>query len=400
MDTFTVRNLTADEIQPSAALVARAFLWDHNSAAFEAKELLFTDALLDLGAFAGDRQVGATRVHERPLALPGTGPVPIAAVSAVAVASDFRRRGVLRAMLREALPRSGPAVSALFASESVIYGRFGYGVATEQQQFTLPAKTPFQPDVHADSTAVRELTRDEAMPLLREKYDRYARERVGALGRVDANWGYHFHDTENTRRGRSAFRFAVHPEGYAAYRVTPSFDDHGPAGKVSVYELVANSPAAYTALWRYLLDLDLVTTVDYAGSPDEPLTRLLPESRVALRKRFDALHVRLVDVAEALPLRGYLTPVDVVVEVVDAFCRWNEGRWRLTAADGRMTVTQTEQAADLTLDVRELGAAYLGGARLSAAAAAGLVQEHTAGAVAALSNAMLAEREPVCTEIF
>ncbi|GAA3058190.1 sterol carrier protein domain-containing protein [Actinokineospora globicatena] len=283
---------------------------------------------------------------------------------------------------------------------SAIYGRFGFGVATELTHYTVPTKIAFRPGATADSSAVRELPRDEAMPVIRALYERYAEGRVGTLSRLDGNWGYHYHDTARTQAGRTPLRFAVHPEGYVAYRAQHVWTDNGPRGRLDVHEFIATTPQATASLWRYLLDVDLVSTIQYEGDPDDPLALLLPDTRVALRKRFHALHIRLVDVAAGLPLRQYLTPVDVVVEIDDPFCPWNAGRWHLVVDGGRMTVASTDAAPDLELDVRDLGAAYLGGTRLSALAAAGLVREHTAGAVAALSNAMLADREPSCREVF
>ncbi|WP_435838906.1 GNAT family N-acetyltransferase [Streptomyces abikoensis] len=42
----------------------------------------------------------------------------------------------------------------------------------------------------------------------------------------------------------------------------------------------------------------------------------------------DQPHLRLVDVGDALAARTYAAPVDVVLDVTDAFCPWNTGRRR------------------------------------------------------------------------
>ncbi|WP_177215525.1 GNAT family N-acetyltransferase [Actinokineospora terrae] len=400
MDTYTVRQQTTDEAATTPAVLAAAFLANHSIEEIRAKEVGLTEHSVNLGAYAGDRQVGAAQVQDRGLRVPGGALVRVAGLTSVAVAPDHRRRGVLTKIMRAVLPRSGQAVSALWASESAIYGRYGYGVASEITHFTVPTKVPFRVGVDADPTVVRELPREEAMPVVRGLYERFAETTVGPLTRIDGNWDYHFYDSARVQAGRTPLRFAVHPDGYAVYRAQPKWTDNGPGGTLFVHEFIANTPQAVTGLWRYLLDIDLVTTVEYEGSGDDPLTLLLPDSRIALRKRFHALHIRLTDLERALPLRGYLAPVDVVVEVADAFCPWNTGRWHLVANGGQMTVASTEAAPDLELDVRDLGAAYLGGIRLSTLAAAGLVREHTVGAAAALSNAMLAEREPSCREVF
>jgi predicted acetyltransferase len=90
-----------------------------------------------------------------------------------------------------------------------------------------------------------------------------------------------------------------------------------------------------------------------------------------------------------------------VLEVSDALLPGNAGRWRLhaTGPDGARC-ERTGRPADLSLDVRELGAAYLGGTRLGALAEAGLVRELRPGAVVALSAAMTWDPAPWCPRIF
>lgn len=77
--------------------------------------------------------------------------------------------------------------------------------------------------------------------------------------------------------------------------------------------------------------------------------------------------------------------MDVVFEVEDAFCPWNAGRWRLSGDAKGASCERTSDGADLALSVRELGAAYLGGVRLSSLGAAGRVREVRAGALAEAS---------------
>ena len=119
-----------------------------------------------------------------------------------------------------------------------------------------------------------------------------------------------------------------------------------------------------------------------------------------MAKVVDGLFVRLVDVSAALEARTYSAPVDVVLEVSDAVCPWNARRWRLAGDATGATCERSTAPADLALSARELGAAFLGGTTLAALAAAGRVDELTAGAVAGTSRAFKAEREPWCFEQF
>ena len=63
-------------------------------------------------------------------------------------------------------------------------------------------------------------------------------------------------------------------------------------------------------------------------------------------------------------------------------------------------MTETARAADIVLPVAALGSGYLGGTRLGALAAAGLVSERKDGALARLSAAMYSDPAPWCPSMF
>ncbi|MGH9046962.1 MAG: GNAT family N-acetyltransferase, partial [Acidimicrobiales bacterium] len=100
-------------------------------------------------AVDGDRFVGTCCVFTRDVTLPGTGdePSPVAsmtAVSGVGVQATHRRRGLLRrmigAMLADGIERGEP-IAGLLASESAIYGQFGFGWATSFLELALQRRT-------------------------------------------------------------------------------------------------------------------------------------------------------------------------------------------------------------------------------------------------------------------
>ncbi|NEE53935.1 GNAT family N-acetyltransferase, partial [Streptomyces sp. SID8455] len=120
--------------------------------------------------------------------------------------------------------------------------------------------------------------------------------------------------------------------GYATFRVRPDWDRAGPKGTVALRDLGALDAASYAALWRFLFGIDLTSSLEAGGRPvDEPLMHLVSDVRRCRARVQDSLYVRLVEVGAALEARAYRTPVDVVLEVEDAFCPWNAGRWHLVA---------------------------------------------------------------------
>ena len=188
------------------------------------------------------------------------------------------------------------------------------------------------------------------------------------------------------------------PAGYALYRVFTKFEHGASVGHVEVIEALADGAVATRELWRVLLDMDWLATLKASLLPiDHPLLLQLRYPRRLQMRVADGLWVRLVDVGAALSARAYGGDGPVVFEVEDAFLPENTGRWQV--ANG--TAERTDAAADLALDVRELGAAYLGGFTFGELLRAGVVRELKDGGAARADAVFLTTGpKPWCPEIF
>lgn len=360
------------------------------------------------------------------LPVPG-GEVACSGLTWVGVRPDERRRGLLTAMIDHHFARSlerGEPVSALTAAEMAIYGRFGYGCASDDVRLKIPRGARLRDVPGSDALTVRIATADpdEHTDLV------HALHAAGGAGRP----GWVLRSSEALRRGRlvdpPAWRdggeplriVTVHdasgePRAYALLRRKETWADAGPRYPVAVREAVAVDAAAAHRLWSFVLDLDLTHEVAVAGlAPDDALLTLLLDVRAAVPQLRDNVWVRLLDLPAALTARRYAAAVDVVLEVTDTRLPANAGRWRLRtqAADAAEAaeavgaqgfaaeVTATDDAPDLRVDVRELGAAYLGARSLAAAARAGLVVELTPGTLLPTATAFSWPVAPVCSWVF
>ncbi|MFF5704257.1 GNAT family N-acetyltransferase [Streptomyces sp. NPDC012794] len=373
-----------------------------------ARELFRSLTELDrsLGVWDGEDCIGSASAFGFRLSVPGGALVPASGVTMVGVAPTHRRRGVLTSLMRRQLDdiRTGEEpVAVLTASEPEIYGRFGYGTAaystavdidTTRVRLSVPSGT--------DGVRLRLVDPEKALPDCERVYAALVAGRPGMLAR-QPGWERHaLLDAPEHREGASPLTCVVaegpdgEVTGYARYRVRPDWELTGSDGKVEVAQVDALDPAAYAALWRYLFEIDLTWHVRaYARPVDDPLLHLVSDVRRVRAKQRDALHLRLVDLPAALEARAYGAAVDVVVEVEDAFCPWNTGRWRLSAdGDGAARCARTRDAADLALSVRELGSAYLGGITLTSLAAAGRVRELRPGALRQASRAFAGDVAP------
>jgi predicted acetyltransferase len=251
----------------------------------------------------------------------------------------------------------------------------------------------------------------------------------GALSRTKDWWRWGIlRDAEHMRRGAGPkFRYLCEvdggAEGYAIYRAKTDWDDRGPKGQLLVVEAMALTPRAERAVWSFLFGVDLIRTTK-AGrvSMPHPLLLELADPRALGITTGDGLWVRLVDLPAALAARRYGAAGTLVLEVADAFCPWNAGRWRLVStgepgATGQpgatggpgvageagsvaATVERTDAPADLALDVADLAAAYLGAFRLSDLARAGRVEERTPGALRRADILFAADHTPWCATMF
>jgi predicted acetyltransferase len=381
-----------------------------------------------LAAFDDTTPVGVTMCYSFRLSVPGQEMLPAAGVTFVAVLPTHRRRGVLRSLMLRQLADvrdRGEPLAILWASEAVIYGRYGYGRASWHLDFTLhrgegrladavPAGT-VSAGMGAsaeDGLRLRIAEPEAALPELAKIYDAVLATRPGMFGRNEAWWRSAIYDPAEHRQGAGPLRCllaedASGPRGYALYAGVDTWADFLPENVLTVREMIAADPAASAALCADLLSRDLTTEFRLPRRPvDDSLLYQLADPRRARPKLNDNLWVRIVDLPRALAGRRYACPVDVVLEVRDEIFPANAGRWRLTttaeAPGGGLAAScvPASAPADLALDVAELGAGYLGGTRLGAMAGSGLVTELRPGATRQLSAALAWDPAPWCPMVF
>ena len=417
-DPYPIRPITADEFREFSAVDDHAFNTVRTPEETE-DELRRLEFDRTLAAWDGERIAGVAAAFSLRLTVPGA-VIPAAGVTWVSVLPTHRRRGILRSLMLRQLAdirARGEAVAVLFASESGIYGRYGYGQASLMASHTFRrGEGTLRPDAPAGEPLWLRIADPGAVrPELAKIHDMVLPSRPGMFARDDAWWDHRLYDPPNRRGGATPLRCvlaedASGPRGYGVYSATePSWGEDGlPDGTLTIREVLAADPAASAAVWRDLLNRDLAGEVHVRNRPpDDPLLHLLADPRRARVRVWDGLWVRLTDVGAALTQRRYARDADVVIEVSDEICPQNAGRWRLRARagsgdpDGRApSCERTGDPADLLLPVRALGAAYLGGTRLGSLAEAGIVTERRSGAVAELSAAMSWDPAPWCPMIF
>ena len=334
------------------------------------------------------------------MTVPGQREVQAWAISAVTVAPTHRRKGIARALLEAELRTAaslGLSLATLTVSESTIYGRFGFAPATFATTLTVDTRRarwtgPSAPGrLHFVSTA-------EARAALPELHERIRPTGVGQIDAWDLRWDGFVGLAEEDKDRAKELRAIRYDDadgvlrGLALYRVTGGEPDFG-AHTLTLDYLATETDDAYAALWRYLLEVDLVSTLKAHDRPvDEPMQWQVTDMRAVKQSPYDHVWTRILDVPAALSARDYAAPLETVIEVTDEL-GFASGTYALYI-DGKATVERTDAPAALVMSVNELSALYLGGVAAATLVGAGRISEREPGAASALDTAFRSARAP------
>jgi len=394
---FPVRTVEETELRAWYSALASAFFMTADPQAIADFRRPQIELDRTWAAYDGDRIIATLRTFGTELTVPGGGVLSADAVTAVATAPSHRRRGALTstmtASLQAAVQRGDP-ISILIAARWRIYGRYGYGPATTLAEYAIDTGIA-DFGQHGREGVVEYVDAATGHALMPALFDRFRRAQSGAISRDYVDFDREFGQATVPGRKTWVGWVVVHRpspgaeiDGLVRYHVDEHWEGMRPLSVAVIDDLVSTNTEAYAALWKLCCDLDNIATVTAESrSVDETLPWMLADARAMVQtRRFDNIWVRVLDVEAALSARQYLTTGAVVIEVLDAMGH-ARGRYLLEARPDAATCTRSTAAADIELDVTTLGAAYLGGTSLRTMAAAGLVVEHRAGAVA-LTDAM------------
>lgn len=362
-----------------------------------------------LAAFDHDEMIAAAGAFPFNLSVPGA-LIPAGGVTMVGVLPSHRRRGVLTKLMQHQLRdlhERGESVAVLWASESAIYPRFGYGLASWHGSIDIERdRTSFVRDPGPIGRC-RMIELADAAKVAPGIHEEVLRSRPGMFERTADWWERRvLNDPPERRRGWGPKWCVVWEDGgvaaaYAIYRTKNSWDDGFPSGKVQVVEALATSVEGTREIWRYLFGLDLMSRVQgYFLPADHPLLHMLAQPDRLRFRLGAALWLRVIDVASALRGRRYDREGSFTFALADDVCPWNEGTWRVTVEAGRADVERTSDEPDLRMTAVELGSAYLGGMGILELSRAGRIDELTPGASALADGILRWPVAPWCHEIF
>ena len=319
-----MRQVTPDEFEPWA--LAELEVYGGQLAEDPTEMRAFFDLDRSIAVFEEGKIVGGAYSSQFEMSVPG-GSVATAGVGNVAVQPTHRRRGILTRMMDHQLKdlhERGEPLAALFTSESIIYGRFGYGIGSFHERWKIERPYNAYARPYEQQGRISFVEPSDIVKIFPDVFRRSTKDTPGVAQRPGQYWDEIARDPEQWRRGASALFHAVYEEngsvdGYGRYRVK--------GDTLTVHELMAAPDEARAGLWRFFLDVDLMRPMEALMRPvDDPLPWMLADPRRLERSRGDAMWLRMVDVRAALAARRYMQSDRLVMDVRDEFCPWNEGR--------------------------------------------------------------------------
>lgn len=405
---YELRAITDDEVSEFRTTITRGFGGSYRPEGDQRfRSLMPLDRTV--AAIHDGRIVGTLGDFPLQLTVPGGAQVAIAGTTMVTVDPLHTRRGVLRSMLTRHLDSAverGEPIAALWASEAAIYGRFGFGLASEAYRTAIDGRDLALPAAVGDPNdySYRELAGNDIVEIVGGYWSSVATQRAGFIDRSEARWSDIAADPEWMRDGGAPARHVValrHDTvvGYVHYKLNSKWTDFVADGTVEVSTLVASDADAAIALWRHVAAIDLFPHIDYWNAAlDDPLPYVAVDSRAVKRRVIDALYVRILDVPASLAARRYEHDGSIVLQVNDEL-GYAGTRVDLAVTNGVPVVAETDAPADVTLDVRELGALFLGRSCAQLYAGTGAIAGEPA-AVRLLGQLFATQRPPWCGEMF
>jgi predicted acetyltransferase len=395
---LTIRYSTWDDFPYVKTINARAEN-THRSLSdsiYEAHKFVFPPDR-NIMAFDGKNIVGNALSYSMDMYIPG-GISKIAAVASVSVQATHRRQGINRQIMKfqlENIHEREEPIAVLQASESIIYGRYGYGMSSFDAQLKIDRMHSSFATENSNRGDLSFIEDPEARIIFPEVYERAIMNRTGMVTRSTNWWNFRFinpiMDGSITNYWNVKFIENDTCEGYVRYTISGT--------ELEIIELIANTENAYSSLWEFCLNMDLVTSIKAPRRPiDDELKWMLADPRRLRETLSDRYWIRIVDLCAAMQNRTYSIDGSIVIKIRDEFLPWNNGTIQITSESGTSTCKFVNLNADLEMTTADLASTYINGINFSVLQNAKRVLEITPGSILKANQMFATDRAPWCMD--
>lgn len=350
-----------------------------------------------LGGFEEDVLRGVVNGYNSTISLPGGRRVRHLAVTHVGVSPEATRRGIARELLVEQLRRAraeGYVVAGLRASDTGIYGRYGYGIASWSVRHELDL-TRARLAVAPPRDGVRIVDAAESFPLFRQIADAEPAPRATTLSRWDGWWAIQEYRASHGTTPNHAVVFGPegHERGYLRFHIEPSENWFTSQRRtVIVDELVAHDDEAWRGLIGHLFTQDILHHAIFPSRPvDDPLPLLLQNPRtLEISGHRDESWIRPLDLEALLAARRFGGTRQVAIAVEDDLFPDNSGVWSI-GPNGAARISERPEAH---VTIADLATLVFGAQPASHLVAAGRIQTTSAAVTDELDQLFATSHRP------
>ncbi|WP_426562092.1 GNAT family N-acetyltransferase [Angustibacter sp. McL0619] len=305
--------------------------------------------------------------------------IPCTLIADVTVRATHQGQGLMRRLMEAVTTEAvdaGVPLLALHAAHPALYARFGFSPAIRSSTVEVDcARFALLRDPPGTVHAADPRHADEQARAVAASSGPY---RFGALAVT--------HPARNQQPDdEHPARCLVHADERGNVDGVLTYVFRGWTPQAQVLDVLSETYStfdAHAALWQAISSTGIASTVCATDMrPDDPLPWMLTD-RAAWRVTGlnDGYSLRIVDPARALLMRGYsAADAQLAVDVTDRTGPAS-GRWLIRLSGGRASIEPTSRAADVTLDVAELAASFLGTTNPTTLLSAGRVTASRAAA--------------------
>lgn len=365
----------------------------------------FSDHTLTLCAFVNGKLATSYAAWNLTTLING-GSVPMAGVTMVGTNPVYRRLGCLRKITAShfttLFEEKKQPISGLYASQPPIYRRYGYSSVVRNCAYSVEPRYLEFIAGKVPSGSFREAGESD-IPVFSQLYDAFIADRTGYLTRNEEAWKRKFNPSlqGGTRFFPVIYEEDGSPQACFFYFVSSQGPGAGHGLNINVSDVTWHTPSAYRAVWEFFSRMDLGDKVSWRMAPeDDPLHHLVIDPRRLNKTMSDGLYGRIVDVEQAMDKRGYDTEGTLTFKLVDDFCPWNEGTWKLEASPEGSSITKTGEAPQIEMPVSTLALLYFNLINTTLAYRMGRLDVNNMDSLETWDKVMKTKYPPACADGF
>lgn len=303
------------------------------------------------------------------LTIPGLKSIKMGGIAYMTTSITHRRRGIwteLMNYLHDDAVNRGEIITGLWASQSNLYRRFGYGIGTLSERWNIKSrftsiKSRSNPDFFVDF-----VEQADALEIFPSIYESFRKKNVGMINRSRGRWRYEIHQT---KKGRNPVFYLMcsrngKPDGYLIYKTVSSGDME--MGSIEVIEELSLSVESSLHLWSLVVDSDLTNNIIADNRPrQDPLLWYFTNPRSVTREIKDGVWYKLINVKKCLEMRAYSMEDSKTIKVLDPINLEDFNNFRIESTSSRVDVYHSNSEPDIEIYSSDLASVFMGATTFS-----------------------------------